>query len=136
MPNCCDAEFLERLVRQTRKNFSSISFSRNPASYFLRPRLRSQPPISISWAPSLPAGRHHRPYTTTCLGRRVIVLFWRVMKGCHGGDPELAAILVADVIGFSRLAGFDEERTLARLRAFRGDLIDHTIALHHGRIVR
>ena len=35
---------------------------------------------------------------------------------------KLAAILVADVVGYSRLAGADEERTLARLRGLRGDL--------------
>ena len=35
---------------------------------------------------------------------------------------KLAAILVADVVGYSRLAGADEERTLARLRSFRSDL--------------
>jgi class 3 adenylate cyclase len=39
---------------------------------------------------------------------------------------KLAAILAADVVGFSRLAGSDEERTLARLRALRSDLIDPT----------
>ena len=49
---------------------------------------------------------------------------------------KLAAILAADVAGYSRLAGFDEERTLARLRALRSDLIDPTIALHHGRVVK
>jgi hypothetical protein len=43
---------------------------------------------------------------------------------------KLAAILVTDVVGYSRLAGTDEERTLARLRALRCDLIDPTIALH------
>ena len=37
---------------------------------------------------------------------------------------KLAAILAADVVGYSRLAGSDEERTLARLRALRSDLID------------
>ena len=41
---------------------------------------------------------------------------------------KLAAILVADVVGYSRLAGADEDRTLARLRALRSDLIDPTIA--------
>jgi TolB-like protein/class 3 adenylate cyclase len=46
-----------------------------------------------------------------------------------------AAILAADVAGYSKLAGTDEERTLARLRALRSDLIDPTIALHHGRVV-
>jgi TolB-like protein/class 3 adenylate cyclase len=49
---------------------------------------------------------------------------------------KIAAILVADVVGYSRLAGADEERTLARLRALRSDLIDPTIALHHGRVVK
>ena len=49
---------------------------------------------------------------------------------------KLAAILVAHVVGYSRLAGADDERTLARLRALRSDLIDPTIALHRGRIVK
>jgi TolB-like protein len=49
---------------------------------------------------------------------------------------KLAAILAADVAGYSKLAAADEERTLARLRAVRSDLIDPTIALHHGRIVK
>src|SRR5271155_4630222 len=49
---------------------------------------------------------------------------------------KLAAILVADIVGYSRLAGTDEERTLARLRGLRSDLIDPAIAAHHGRIVK
>jgi len=49
---------------------------------------------------------------------------------------KLAAILAADVVGYSRLAGADEERTLARLRTLRSDLIDPTIAVHHGRVVK
>ena len=49
---------------------------------------------------------------------------------------KLAAILAADVVGFSRLTGADEDRTLARLRALRSDLIDPTIAVHKGRIVK
>ncbi len=49
---------------------------------------------------------------------------------------KLAAILAADVVGYSRLTGSDEERTLARLRALRSDLFDPTIALHHGRVVK
>src|ERR1700747_1556280 len=49
---------------------------------------------------------------------------------------KLAAILVADVVGYSRLTGADEERTLARLRALRSDLIDPSIALNRGRIVK
>jgi adenylate cyclase len=46
---------------------------------------------------------------------------------------KIAAILVADVVGYSRLAGADEDRTLSRLRALRCDLIDPTVADHHGR---
>ena len=49
---------------------------------------------------------------------------------------KLAAILAADVVGFSRLTGADEDRTLALLRALRSDLIDPTIAVHKGRIVK
>jgi adenylate cyclase len=49
---------------------------------------------------------------------------------------KIAAILAADVVGYSRLAGADEDRTLARLRALRSDLIDPTVAVHHGRIVK
>ena len=49
---------------------------------------------------------------------------------------KLAAILVSDVVGYSRLAGADEDRILARLRALRSDVIDPTIAVHHGRVVK
>jgi TolB-like protein/class 3 adenylate cyclase len=49
---------------------------------------------------------------------------------------KIAAILVADVVGYSRLVGTDEEGTLARLRALRGDLIDPAIATHRGRIIK
>jgi adenylate cyclase len=49
---------------------------------------------------------------------------------------ETRNILAADVAGYSKLAGADEERTLARLRALRSDLIDPTVALHHGRVVK
>ena len=49
---------------------------------------------------------------------------------------KLAAILAADVVGYSRLAGADEDRTLARLRALRSDLIDPAVAVHNGRVVK
>src|SRR5271154_6128699 len=49
---------------------------------------------------------------------------------------KIAAILVADVVGYSRLAGADEEGTLARLRELRSDLIDPAVAAHRGRIVK
>ena len=53
-----------------------------------------------------------------------------------GETRKLAAILVSDVVGYSRLTGADEDRILARLRALRSDLIDPTIAVHHGRVVK
>jgi adenylate cyclase len=49
---------------------------------------------------------------------------------------KLAAMLVSDVVGYSRLAGADEDRILARLRTLRSDLIDPTISVHHGRVVK
>jgi adenylate cyclase len=49
---------------------------------------------------------------------------------------KLAAILVIDVVGYSRLAVADEDLTLSRLRGLKGDLVDPAIAAHHGRIVK
>jgi TolB-like protein/class 3 adenylate cyclase len=49
---------------------------------------------------------------------------------------RLAAILAADVAGYSRLMGADEEGTLERLKALRRELLDPKIAEHHGRIVK
>ena len=49
---------------------------------------------------------------------------------------KIAAILVADIVGYSRLAGADEDRTLSRLRGLRSDLIEPAINAHDGRIVK
>jgi adenylate cyclase len=49
---------------------------------------------------------------------------------------RLAAILAADVAGYSRLMGADEEGTLERLKALRRELVDPKIAEHRGRIVK
>jgi class 3 adenylate cyclase/tetratricopeptide (TPR) repeat protein len=51
-------------------------------------------------------------------------------------ERRLAAILAADVVGYSRLTGADEEGTIARLRALRRELVDPTISSHRGRIVK
>src|SRR5476649_2538699 len=53
-----------------------------------------------------------------------------------GETRKIAAILVSDVVGYSRLAGADEDRTLSRLRGLRSDLIDPAIAANHGRVVK
>src|ERR1700719_1308591 len=57
------------------------------------------------------------------------------------GEPErverrLTAILAADVVGYSRLMGADEEGTLAALKAIRRELVDPRIVEHRGRIVK
>ncbi len=49
---------------------------------------------------------------------------------------KIAAILAADVVGFSRMASADEDRTLARLRTLRADLIDPTVAAQNGRVFK
>jgi adenylate cyclase len=51
-------------------------------------------------------------------------------------EPRLAAVLAADVAGYSRLMGADEEGTLARLKAVRKTLVDPAISSHRGRIVK
>ena len=79
--------------------------------------------------------RNDRPGETTCLGRRAIVLVSRVVKGLPwrrpGNSQPFLRRMWSDTAG---LPAADEERTLARLRALRSDLIDPTIALHHGRV--
>ena len=49
---------------------------------------------------------------------------------------KLAAILIADIVGFSRLTGADEEHTLAQVRAIQSDVINPSIAAHSGRLVK
>ena len=49
---------------------------------------------------------------------------------------RLAAIVVADVVGYSRLIGADETGTLARLATLRRDIVDHAIARHAGRLFK
>jgi adenylate cyclase len=51
-------------------------------------------------------------------------------------ERRLAAILAADVAGYSRLMGTDEEGTLAQLKTHRKDLVDPKITEHRGRIVK
>jgi adenylate cyclase len=56
--------------------------------------------------------------------------------GAMASTRRLAAILAADVAGYSRLMGADEEGTLERLKALRRELSDPKIKEHHGRIVK
>src|SRR5215470_12212774 len=51
-------------------------------------------------------------------------------------ERRLAAIVAADVAGYSRLMGADEEGTLERLKALRRELLDPKITEHHGRLVK
>jgi class 3 adenylate cyclase len=58
------------------------------------------------------------------------------MLSGEAASRRLAAILAADVAGYSRLMEADQEGTLARLKSLRRDLIDPKIALHKGRTVK
>src|SRR5438045_4557470 len=51
-------------------------------------------------------------------------------------ERQLVAIIAADIAGYSRLMGADEEGTLAKLKAYRRELIEPSITRHHGRIVK
>jgi TolB-like protein/class 3 adenylate cyclase len=70
------------------------------------------------------------------VGREVVVRCSDPEEGAVSETRKLAAILVADIVGYSRLAGADEDRILARLRTLRSDLIDPILAVHHGRVVK
>jgi adenylate cyclase len=61
--------------------------------------------------------------------REILVTHQRVQR-------QLSAILAADVAGYSRLIGLDEEGTLARLKELRRTLIDTKVSEHRGRIVK
>jgi adenylate cyclase len=54
----------------------------------------------------------------------------------HRTNASIAAILAADIVGFSRMTGVDEDRTLARLRVLRTDLIDPIVAGQNGRVFK
>src|SRR5947209_8159792 len=67
----------------------------------------------------------------------------RKLKSNRGGDPprestprRLAAIVAGDIVGYSRLMQLDEERTHNRVKWIERDLIEPTIAGHHGRLVK
>ncbi len=51
-------------------------------------------------------------------------------------ERRLAAILISDVAGYSRLMGQDEAGTLARLEGLKVEILDSLIAQHHGRVVK
>ena len=65
----------------------------------------------------LPSGKHPAPPGGTAVRR-------------------LAAITAGDIAGYSRLMGLDEEGTLARLKRIQRELIEPTIAEHHGRMIK
>src|SRR5215470_8347825 len=112
-------------------------------------RCRSTPWYSASrTAPSSPSASlppmpaHCRqscsPGSTSRSTVRPSSLLWSAMNAEGRNRPErrLAAILAADVAGYSRLIGADEEGTLDRLRSIRTEVIDPAIAAHRGRLVK
>ena len=64
------------------------------------------------------------------------MLIWLVAKGPYGRYPEACGDSGVGCGRIQPLAGSDEDRILARLRALRSDLIDPTIAVHNGRVVK
>ena len=87
---------------------------------------RHNPKLTVQWLKDhMPSGR--AGIGDSAQGR---------VAGRMSETRKIAAILVADVVGYSRLAGADEDRTLSRLRGLRSDLIDPAIDAHHGRIVK
>jgi TolB-like protein/class 3 adenylate cyclase len=64
------------------------------------------------------------------------LFMWLPQEDAMTETRKLAAIFVSDIVGYSRLAGSDEDRILARLRTLRSDLIDPTVAVHRGRIIK
>jgi len=78
-----------------------------------------------------------KPFEPRELLARVKSVLSRGAAEREGGPARrIAAILAADVAGYSRLIGIDEEGTLARLKAHRRELVDPEIAEHRGRIVK
>src|SRR5271169_2551867 len=96
-----------------------------PFNRFLRPIQRQASPQPAK----IILGNQPRPQSDRLLAHHP-------RDGFMTETRKLAAILAADMVGFSRLASLDEERTLMRLRALNGDLIDPAVAAHHGRIVK
>jgi len=86
----------------------------------------------------LSAGTPSRPTASGAITGRELA----VVRAIHQGKPNkiiwgrTSARRSTDIVGYSRLAGADEDRTLARMRGLRSDLIDPAIAAHHGRIVK
>jgi adenylate cyclase len=95
-----------------------------------------------------PVERSEQESTETCRGVSMAVIQYAYSDGTRrfrkdkrlvaGGRTErrLAAILAADVVGYSRLMGVDEVGTLAALKSRRNDIVDPAIAEHRGRIVK
>src|SRR5215831_8567701 len=93
------------------------------------PRLRTKAMSNIRRGLYKPAG--NPPVYSTRLKSQGVA-------GLAGDRVErrLTAILAADVAGYSRLMGADEEETLARLKALRREIVDPRIVEHRGRIVK
>jgi TolB-like protein/class 3 adenylate cyclase len=102
-------------------------------SWGLRTRSQHVPPGGMAILPLAPDG-HARILDSS---RRAPILASTDQRRVAMAETrKLAAILVTDIVGYSKLARADEDRILARLRALRSDLIDPAISVHHGRVVK
>src|SRR6516225_1610504 len=130
-----------RLSRRDRPQLSAMTF-RDPlhlalptARFAVSPFSRSRPEVSSPLDPppaeaqSAIVETNRRPGLRRAAAREATL-------GAERVERRLAAILAADVAGYSRLMERDEAGTLARLRTLRRDLIDPKIAEHKGRIVK
>src|SRR5262249_29878144 len=82
-------------------------------------------------------GGPHQLRSAFLMGKRIPALAGQTRPA--GGAPlhrKLTAILLADVVGYSRLMGRDEEGTHARFIAMRGELLEPAIAAHEGTIIK
>jgi hypothetical protein len=82
-------------------------------------------PKTARWRPR----RHRQPLVASSPGNRA-------GASVTGEQRRLAAIVAADVVGYSRLMGRDEAGTLAALKAIRREVVDPAISRHNGRIVK
>jgi adenylate cyclase len=108
-----DLKLARRTFKHNRLQEASVKLTERVAGRASQCRMEVQPCQS------------HRDRRSTCFGNSAVT-----------ETRKLDAIMVSDVVGYSRLTGADEDRILARLRALRSDLIVPTIAVHHGRVVK
>jgi adenylate cyclase len=114
---------LRRVLDRGLPNGSSIQTVAGRGYRFIAPVTRPSPEVLPASPERDPGSEERQPGLRSALS-------------AAASTRRLAAILAADIAGYSRLMGADEEGTLARLKALRAELIDPAIAEHRGRLVK